>query len=119
VPDEHRTGRLHKAERAVDAEVRSDIDRIVREQKKSWAENVGEGDRNHLGDQDMRNDITSDFRPLSPPSNAGQFAVRLRSRSLYCPRCGREFKQHQVQPIDGGIRFICACGLDLLEATPS
>ena len=60
-----------------------------------------------------------DLRPVGPATHVGGLAVCLRPGAMHCPRCGREFKQHQVQPIDGGIRFICACGLGLLEATTS
>jgi hypothetical protein len=37
---------------------------------------------------------------------------------VQCP-CGRAFQQHDAQPRDDGIRFVCDCGLDLLEVRPS
>jgi hypothetical protein len=55
------------------------------------------------------------LRPLGSPTEVGDLNVNLRPGSLRCVGCGREFRQINVQPSDGGVRFICACGLEALE----
>ena len=58
------------------------------------------------------------FRPIGTP--VFDFTIRLRPGALQCVRCDQALHEHEAQPTDDGIRFVCGtCGLDLLEVSPS
>jgi ribosomal protein S27AE len=59
-------------------------------------------------------------RPIGTPVFVDDFTIRLRPGALQCVRCGQALHQHEAQPTNDGIRFVCGtCGLDLLEVSPS
>jgi hypothetical protein len=62
----------------------------------------------------MSDNMKDQPRPLAPPTQIGDMWVRLRPGSLRCETCGHVFKQHEAEVTDGGVRFACHCGADIL-----